>query len=211
MPELDGDLGYRAARRDDEIVDAAVSRCMPELVPNGFVWERTLFGSDFDRAGIDGHAVKGTQRVSYSIRFQEIQSNERAWRSFTPRDKWPDGRPGEIDKFKTGAIKSDITLQAYVVKPFETGRLIIAGRVRTRDLISYVLSNMDSLTKRFAPNGVPFRVCFWRDMAKAGIDVRTTPLEHYCGKCGADAHYGYDVSLRLNIIGSWYCREHRPG
>lgn len=47
---------------------------------------------------------------------------------------------------------------------------------------------------------------------------------HRCETCGADASFGYGVSLRLALnalvagdiatakrhLGTWYCREHRP-
>jgi hypothetical protein len=33
---------------------------------------------------------------------------------------------------------------------------------------------------------------------------------HSCAICGVDASFGYGVSLRLGILGEWYCREHRP-
>jgi hypothetical protein len=32
---------------------------------------------------------------------------------------------------------------------------------------------------------------------------------HRCSVCGADASFGYGVSLRRGELGDWRCREHR--
>jgi hypothetical protein len=34
-------------------------------------------------------------------------------------------------------------------------------------------------------------------------------LVHYC-HCGEWGAYGYDVNLRNDKLGHWYCKEHRP-
>jgi hypothetical protein len=33
---------------------------------------------------------------------------------------------------------------------------------------------------------------------------------HNCSVCGADAPFGFRVSLRNDQLGIWYCRAHRP-
>lgn len=32
---------------------------------------------------------------------------------------------------------------------------------------------------------------------------------HLCEICGKDASFGFDVALRKNRLGKWYCRDHR--
>lgn len=35
-------------------------------------------------------------------------------------------------------------------------------------------------------------------------------FEHYCAECGQWAVFGYDVCLREDRLGRWYCAAHRP-
>jgi hypothetical protein len=36
------------------------------------------------------------------------------------------------------------------------------------------------------------------------------PFVHYCAVCGAWGSFGYDVDLRNDRLGRWYCLLHRP-
>lgn len=38
----------------------------------------------------------------------------------------------------------------------------------------------------------------------------TDKFVYLCGVCGNIAHYGVGVNLRNNVIGTWYCADHRP-
>ena len=37
------------------------------------------------------------------------------------------------------------------------------------------------------------------------------PLVFRCAVCGAEACFGYGVALIRDVVGTWYCRAHRPG
>ncbi len=36
------------------------------------------------------------------------------------------------------------------------------------------------------------------------------PFLHFCNECGAEAYRGYEVNVRLDRLGCWYCRDHDP-
>lgn len=36
------------------------------------------------------------------------------------------------------------------------------------------------------------------------------PFVHYCAVCGAWGSFGYDVNLRKDRLGRWYCLAHKP-
>jgi len=33
-------------------------------------------------------------------------------------------------------------------------------------------------------------------------------LEHLCSVCGKRASFGFGVSLRNGVLGTWYCKDH---
>lgn len=36
------------------------------------------------------------------------------------------------------------------------------------------------------------------------------PFVHYCAVCGAWGSFGFDVDLRNDRLGRWYCMAHKP-
>ena len=175
VSELDGSIGYEAAKHDDEIVHRAEDRLMHDILLPGLRWERTSFGSHEDRRlGIDGYVVSDFGKTSIGLRCQKIGTNETIWKSFTPRESLPGGQMTEVEKYKKGILKCEFFMQIYMTAPFQTGQLLVAGWTRTISLFSYLINHEEDLKecpRRSHKNGVIYRVCYWNRMQRCGVKI----------------------------------------
>lgn len=125
--------------------------------------------------GIDAwQVVPGGNMRGLASRIQRVNDNVRPYDSFTVRARRFNGAKTEYAKRKE-AIESDrgylypyLTIQAYVREC--DNELLSAAVCRTADLWQYI---GDGHSQENQTTNAAFYTCFWRDMVKAGIVIKT--------------------------------------
>lgn len=163
----------RSAADFQEHVWPSVRECCGggELRPVEGTWDEY---ADY-LAGVD-HWQIDTEHQRMRGLASRIQYGPSNWRSFTVRERLPSGRRTEaakrLEAIRRGWLYPALTAQAYL----EGSDLLGAAVVRTVDLYEW-LTKYPSLRRRNPEDGVEFRVAWWTDLVKAGIEVKVVEGE----------------------------------
>lgn len=130
----------------------------------------------FDKhSGIDAWQVTPDSGMrGIGSRIQRIKDDVRPYDSFTVRAKRFNGVKTEFAKRKEavesnrGFVYPYLTVQAYVRE--QDNQLLSAAVCKTADLIWFI---ENGYSQENQTTNAAFYVCFWRDMVKAGVKIKT--------------------------------------
>lgn len=129
-----------------------------------------------DFAGIDALARQDDMSVGLASRVIQKKSGCVDYKNFSLRDKRINGKLTELEKLRS-AIKANSLRPQWHIQTFvdEDERSAIVALCPTRKLIDYAGSH--ELKTKVTNDGTIFRLAPWRDLKKAGINVRLFQID----------------------------------